>query len=87
MTFTHYKPEIWAAEFITQLRKALVYGGPQIVNHNYEGQIQEAGDTVHISGMGPVTVGDYAGTVIDGRSDTPRKSVTCSGGINAGVPA
>lgn len=63
MTFTHYKPEIWAAEFIVNLRKALVYAGPQIVNHDYEGSIQEAGDTVHISGMGAVTVGDYAGTV------------------------
>lgn len=63
MTFTHYKPEVWAAEFIVNLRKNLVYGGPQIVNHDYEGEIQAAGDTVHISGMGPVTVGDYAGTV------------------------
>lgn len=63
MAFTHYKPEIWAAEFIVQLRKQLVYAGPSIVNHDYEGDIQEAGDTVRISGMGPVTVGDYAGTV------------------------
>lgn len=63
MTFAHYRPEIWAAEFIVQLRKSLVYAGPQIVNHDYEGEIQQHGDTVHISGMGAVTVGDYAGTV------------------------
>jgi N4-gp56 family major capsid protein len=63
VAFTHYKPEIWAAAFIVQMRKTLVYAGPQIVNHDYEGEIQQAGDTVHISGMGPVTVGDYAGTV------------------------
>lgn len=63
MTFTHYKPEVWAAAFIVQMRKQLVYAGPSIVNHDYEGDIQEAGDTVRISGMGPVTVGDYAGTV------------------------
>lgn len=63
MTFTHYKPDVWAAAFIVQMRKQLVYAGPQIVNHDYEGDIQEAGDTVHISGMGAVTVGDYTGTV------------------------
>ena len=63
MTFNHYKPEVWAAEFIVQLRKLLVYAGPQIVNHDYEGDIQQHGDTVHISGMGAVTVGDYTGTV------------------------
>jgi N4-gp56 family major capsid protein len=63
VTFAHYRPEIWAAEFIVQLRKSLVYAGPQIVNHDYEGEIQQHGDTVHISGMGAVTVGDYAGTV------------------------
>lgn len=74
MTFTHYKPEIWAAEFIVNMRKALVYGGPQICNHDYEGEIQQAGDTVHISGMGAVSVGDYAGTVT--YQDVPDTSTT-----------
>lgn len=59
MSFRNYTPEIWAAAFIVQLRKLLVYGGPQIVNHDYEGDIQQAGDTVHISSMGDVTVSDY----------------------------
>jgi N4-gp56 family major capsid protein len=59
MGFLHYKPEVWAAEFIVQLRKQLVYAGPQIVNHDYEGEIQQAGDTVHITAMGDVTVSDY----------------------------
>jgi N4-gp56 family major capsid protein len=59
VTFQHYKPEIWAAEFIVQLRKQLVYAGPQIVNHDYEGEISQAGDTVHITAMGDVTVSDY----------------------------
>ena len=59
MSFVHYKPEIWAAEFIVQLRKQLIYAGPQIVNHDYEGEIQQAGDTVHISSIGDVTVSDY----------------------------
>lgn len=59
MTFRNYKPEVWAAEFIVQLRKYLVYAGPQIVNHDYEGDIQQAGDTVHISSIGDVTISDY----------------------------
>lgn len=59
MTFRNYKPEVWAAEFIVQLRKYLVYAGPQIVNHDYEGDIQQAGDTVHITSMGDVTISDY----------------------------
>jgi hypothetical protein len=63
MALVHYKPEIWAAELIVQLRKAFVFAGPQIVNHDYEGEIQQAGDTVHVSSVGAVTVGDYSGTV------------------------
>lgn len=63
MSFEHYKPEIWAAQFIVQTRKELVFAGPDVVNHDYEGDISQAGDTVHISSMGAVTIGDYAGTV------------------------
>jgi N4-gp56 family major capsid protein len=59
VAFKNYKPEIWAAAFLVQLRKQLVYAGPQIVNHDYEGDIQAAGDTVHITGIGDVTVFDY----------------------------
>jgi N4-gp56 family major capsid protein len=63
VSFRNYTPEIWAAEFVIQYRKNLVYAGPDIVNHDYEGEISQAGDTVHITGMGTVTIGDYAGTV------------------------
>lgn len=63
MAIRHFKPEIWNAELIVQLRKSLVFAGPDVVNHDYEGDIAEAGDTVHISSVGDVTVGDYAGTV------------------------
>lgn len=63
MAITHFKPEMWAAELIVQLRKSLVFAGPGVCNHDYEGEIQQAGDTVHISSVGGVTVSDYAGTV------------------------
>jgi N4-gp56 family major capsid protein len=54
-----FKPEIWAAEAITALRKSLVYAGPQVVNHDYEGDIAKVGDTVHVRMIGDVTVNTY----------------------------
>lgn len=64
MAIDHFKAEIWAAELIVQLRKSLVFAGPGVVNHDYEGEIQQAGDTVHISSVGGVTIGDYDGSDI-----------------------
>jgi hypothetical protein len=54
-----FKPEVWAAQALVSLRKALVYAGPQIVNHDYEGEIKKIGDTVHIKMLGDVTVKTY----------------------------
>jgi hypothetical protein len=54
-----FKPEVWAAQALTSLRKALVYAGPQVVNHDYEGEIKKIGDTVHIKMVGDVTVSTY----------------------------
>jgi N4-gp56 family major capsid protein len=54
-----FKPEVWAAEALTALRKKLVYASPQIVNHDYEGEIKKVGDTVHIKMLGDVTVRTY----------------------------
>ncbi|MFI0939150.1 P22 phage major capsid protein family protein [Streptomyces sp. NPDC021020] len=55
-----FKPEVWAAEALTALRKKLVYASPQIVNHDYEGEIKKVGDTVHIKMLGDVTVRTYS---------------------------
>lgn len=52
-------PEIWANEIAIMLEKYLVYAQAGIVNRDYEGEITGAGDTVHISGIGMVTVGTY----------------------------
>ncbi|MFE7029455.1 P22 phage major capsid protein family protein [Streptomyces sp. NPDC057621] len=54
-----FKPEVWAASALVSLRKALVYAGPQVVNHDYEGEIKKVGDTVHIKMLGDVTVRTY----------------------------
>lgn len=59
MALTNFIPEIWSARLLQNLHKALVYGQPGIVNREYEGEIRDAGDTVRINAIGPVTVGTY----------------------------
>ncbi|MFE9865876.1 P22 phage major capsid protein family protein [Streptomyces sp. NPDC005506] len=54
-----FKPEVWAAQALVSLRKNLIYAAPQIVNHDYEGEIKKVGDTVHIKMLGDVTVQTY----------------------------
>lgn len=46
MAITKFQPEIWSAQILSVLLKSLVYGG--IVNRDYEGEISQYGDTVHI---------------------------------------
>lgn len=59
MGLESFIPEIWSNEIGILLEKYLVYAQAGIVNRDYEGEISGAGDTVHISGIGPVTVGTY----------------------------
>jgi hypothetical protein len=59
MALDNFIPEIWSARLIRALRSDLVYGQPGIINRDYEGEIQNAGDTVHIMGIGSVTVNNY----------------------------
>lgn len=59
MALTNFIPEIWSARLLQNLHKSLVYGQPGIVNRDYEGEIREAGDTVRINAIGPVTVDTY----------------------------
>ena len=53
MAVDDFIPEVWTAELLDALRKSLVYGGPGVVNRDYEGDIAQMGDTVHI-----VTISD-----------------------------
>lgn len=59
MAITRFRPEIWSADLLVALRKALVYGGPSVVNRDYEGEIREAGDTVRITSISDPTVSTY----------------------------
>jgi hypothetical protein len=59
MAISAFIPEIWSAALLTALRKSLIYGGPGIVNTDYEGEIAQSGDTVRITSISRPTVGTY----------------------------
>lgn len=59
MAITKFQPEVWSAELLSILAKSLVYGGGNVVNRNYEGEISAAGDTVHITSIADPTIVDY----------------------------
>ncbi|MGW5198631.1 P22 phage major capsid protein family protein [Streptomyces spiralis] len=59
MALDNFIPELWAREALFHLDKRLVWAQPGVVNRDYEGDISQQGDTVHINRLGPVTVGDY----------------------------
>lgn len=50
-------PEVWAARLLSALQNAEV--ATNFVNRDYEGDIKEYGDTVHINTLGAITVGTY----------------------------
>ncbi|MNW44104.1 P22 coat protein [compost metagenome] len=57
MTVQHFIPKIWSARLNESLKKNLVYGN--VVNTDYEGEIQGQGSTVKINSIGAVTIGNY----------------------------
>jgi hypothetical protein len=54
-----FVPELWSAAILTKLQKALVFGQAGVVNRDYEGEISQYGDTVHVNAVTDLTVGDY----------------------------
>lgn len=61
MSVATFVPEIWSAKLLLNFQRKLVYA--DLVSRDYEGDVAQAGDTVHINTLGDVTVADYtAGT-------------------------
>lgn len=56
---TNFIPTVWSARGLRVLQKSFVYGSPRVVNRNWEGDIQNAGDTVKITSLGDVTIFNY----------------------------
>lgn len=59
MAISNFVPEIWSAVIDQELRTKLVYGAPGVVNRDYEGDIAQAGDTVHITAFSDPTIRAY----------------------------
>lgn len=57
MAVTSFIPEIWNARLLNALRNDLVY--TNLFNRNYEGEIRQAGDTVHINTITDISIKDY----------------------------
>lgn len=67
MAVDTFIPEIWAADLFVGLRKEQIFGQAGIINRDYEGEIAQAGDTVHIGSLAAPTISTYVKnvTVID----------------------
>lgn len=63
MAMNNFIPEIWTAAALGALREELVFAQPGIINREYEGEIKQFGDTVHITSVNDPQVRDYAGTI------------------------
>jgi len=59
VSLNNFIPTIWSARLLVNLYNDHVYGQAGVVNRDYEGEIQNLGDTVKIQAIGPVTISDY----------------------------
>lgn len=57
MAITNFIPAVWSPAILANLRNKLVYGG--LCNRDYEGEIANAGDTVHITSFTDPAVRSY----------------------------
>lgn len=57
MAVDGFRPEFWSSAILEALRNSLVYAN--LCNRDYEGEIQNAGDTVHVTTIGEVSTRAY----------------------------
>lgn len=75
MATNYFIPQVWSAKILEALDKELVYA--DLFNTDYEGEITEAGDTVHIAQVGDVTIKDFnCGTDIAAPDDVKVEDLT-----------
>lgn len=73
MAITNFVSELWAAAVLKPFQTALVWGQPGVVNRDYEGEITQQGDTVHVTSIADPTVRAY-----DKTTDLTEEDVTDS---------
>jgi hypothetical protein len=59
VSVNHFKGEVWSKVLLGSLPMKTVFAGPMVVNREYEGEIAEGNDTVHITSLNDPTVSDY----------------------------
>lgn len=59
MSVASFIPELWSAKLLTHYDANLVYSQASVANRDYEGEIQNQGDTVHINQIGDPGVREY----------------------------
>lgn len=57
MAITSFIPQVWSARLQENLQKSLIFGA--LCNRNYEGEITQWGDSVHINMLNDITVKTY----------------------------
>jgi N4-gp56 family major capsid protein len=63
MAVDTFIPEVWAADLFVGLRKEQIYGQAGVINRDYEGEIAQYGDTVHIGSLAAPTISTYTKNV------------------------
>lgn len=59
MAVDTFIPEVWSATLLTALEERHVLAQDGLVNRDYEGEIAQAGDTVHIGSLTDPTISTY----------------------------
>lgn len=59
MTLTNFIGEVWSAQILQNLQKALVYGQSGVINRDYEGEVKGKGSSVRITAHGPISISNY----------------------------
>lgn len=60
MSHASFIPELWSATLQLALEKAHRFASPLVANRDYEGEIAQQGDTVHINSFSDPTVSSYS---------------------------
>lgn len=63
MAVDTFIPKVWAADLFVALRGAQIFGQGGLINRDYEGDIAQSGDTVHIGSLARPTISNYVKNV------------------------
>ena len=56
---TNAVAQVWSARILAKLEKTLIFGQPLIINTDYEGEISQYGDRVHVHSVADPSVSTY----------------------------